>query len=223
MQNATIESVLREIETQTEYRFFYDSGLFNDTDIVNVSWNSRTVSNALMELFSGREISFQRIDRQIALFVPNIAPSHTQDNRRRAASRHTISGFVRDSLSGESLIRATVHCQINMTGTTTNRFGFYTLTLPAGEVELLYSFVGYNPQTFSTRLSRDWVRYVYLAGGQHLQEIEIIVGRTVPIQETTQMSMVNVPVTQIQSLPAALGEVDVMRALQLMPGIQQGC
>jgi len=140
----------------------------------------------------------------------------------QSTSKYTISGYMKDSQSSESLIGATVYNQASLAGTSTNQYGFYSLTLPAGSVELVYSYVGYNAQTCSFRLSRDTVINIALEGALHLQEVEITADRTSRIQETTQMSSVNVPIAQIKSLPAFLGEVDVLKTLQLMPGIQSG-
>jgi len=136
--------------------------------------------------------------------------------------KYTISGFARDSLTTESLISATVYNTANRAGASTNQYGFYSLTLPAGEVELVYSYVGYQTKAFSFHLSRDTVINMSLSGGQHLQEVVINATRTTNIQDRTQMSMISVPIAQIKSLPAALGVTDVMKALQLMPGIQSG-
>ena len=118
------------------------------------------------------------------------------------AQRHTISGFMRDSLSSESLISATVYNKTTMAGTTANQFGFYSLTLPAGDVELVYSYVGYNTQTLSFNLRRDTVINMNLAGNMHLQEIVISADKASRIQESTQMSAITVPVAHIKSLPA---------------------
>jgi len=222
MRNAAIESVLNEMEKQTEYRFFYDSEAVKVSDAVTVSWSSKTVSDALTELFSGRGIAYRLIDRQIVLYVVQINPGAAQTNTRRTTPRYTVSGFMRDSLTTESLISATVFHTANRAGASTNQYGFYSLTLPAGEVELVYSYVGYNSQTVSFQLRRDTVINMSLAAGQHLQEVEITASRTSNIQETTQMSMINVPIAQLKSLPAVMGETDVIRALQLMPGIQSG-
>ena len=136
--------------------------------------------------------------------------------------RYTISGYMKDSQSTESLISATVHNKIDMAGTSTNQYGFYSLTLPAGDVEIVYSYVGYNAQQHSFQLIRDTVINITLEGALHLQEVQITADRTARIQESTQMSSVNVPMAQIKSLPAFLGEVDVQKTLQLMPGIQSG-
>jgi len=132
--------------------------------------------------------------------------------------RFTISGFMRDSLTTESLISATVFNTANRTGTSTNQYGFYSLTLPTDEVELVYSYVGYKSQTVNFHLRRDTVINMSLAAGQHLQEVAITADRTSRIHETTQMSMINIPIAQMRSLPATLGTADVMRVLQLMPG-----
>ena len=138
------------------------------------------------------------------------------------AEKYTISGYMTDSISTESLIGATVYGKTNIAGTTTNQYGFYSLTLPAGEVELTYSYVGYSTQTVSFQLRRDTVINMNLTGFVHLQEVAIIAGKTSHIQESTQMSIINVPVAQIKSLPTDLGETDVIKVLQMMPGIQAG-
>lgn len=152
----------------------------------------------------------------IAWFLPCVVFA------QNTSKKFTISGYMTDNQSTESLIGATVYNKVNLAGTSTNQYGFYSLTLPAGKVELAYSYVGYNTQTVSFQLHRDTVINISLEGSVHLQEVEITADRTSRIQETTQMSVVNLPVAQINSLPAFLGEADVLKVLQLMPGIQSG-
>ncbi|MDR1156169.1 MAG: TonB-dependent receptor [Bacteroidales bacterium] len=136
--------------------------------------------------------------------------------------KHTISGYMKDSLSTESLIGATVYNKVDFAGTSSNQYGFYSLTLPAGNVELVYSHVGFNTQIRRFRLQRDTVIQMNLEGSVHLQEVTVTASRTDRIQERTQMSAIHVPIAQIKSLPAFLGEVDLLKSLQLMPGIQSG-
>jgi outer membrane cobalamin receptor len=107
-------------------------------------------------------------------------------------------------------------------GTSSNRYGFYSITLPAGEVSLMYSYVGYVTQTYEFVLNRDTVINAGMIGALQLKEVEVTAAQTNRIQETTQMSALSVPVSQIKSIPALLGEVDVLKVLQLMPGIQSG-
>ena len=162
----------------------------------------------------------------LSLFVVFQANVYAQDARvnasMRNAGRYTISGFMRDSLTTENLIDANVYNKINLAGTSTNAFGFYSITLPEGYIELVYSYVGYNTQTISFDLRTDTVIDVSLAGAIHLQELQITADRSSRIQETTQMSAIRVPMAQIKSMSAFFGEVDLLKVLQLMPGIQSG-
>jgi outer membrane cobalamin receptor len=137
--------------------------------------------------------------------------------------KYTISGYLKDSLSTEALISASIYNRVNKLGTSTNQYGFYSLTLPAGDVELLFSYVGYGNDVQKFSLNKDTVLNINLsASGYNLGEVEVTATRTASIQETTQMSAVNIPVAQIKSIPAFFGEVDVLKVLQLMPGIQSG-
>ena len=140
----------------------------------------------------------------------------------QGVEKYTVSGIMTDSLTTESLISATVYNKINSAGVTTNQYGFYSLTLPAGEVEIVYSYVGYSTQTVGFRLQKDTVINMNLASGLHLQEITVTADKSSRIQERTQMSMISVPIAQIKALPAIMGETDVIKVLQMMPGIQSG-
>jgi outer membrane cobalamin receptor len=138
------------------------------------------------------------------------------------AQKYTISGYVKDSLSSEALIGANIHNRLNLSGASANSYGFYSLTLPAGNVELMYSYVGYNTALQQFHLQKDTVINVYLGSSTYLQEVTVTTGKANRIQDITQMSAVTVPVAQIKALPALLGETDVMKVLQLMPGVQSG-
>ena len=153
----------------------------------------------------------------LLLFINLLSNSYAQNIRR-----YTISGYVRDSVSTENMIGAIVRNKINTAGTSTNSFGFYSLTLPEGEVELIYSYVGYNTKTISLNLRRDTVINVRLSGTLRLQEVIVTADRTSHIQERTQMSSISVPMAQIKSLPVFLGETDLVKVLQMKPGVQSG-
>ncbi|MDR2928100.1 MAG: TonB-dependent receptor [Cytophagaceae bacterium] len=148
--------------------------------------------------------------------------SATSTLAQNIQQKHTVSGYLKDSLTTENLIGATIYNRADFAGTSTNQYGFYSLTLPEGSVELSYSFVGYDTHTVQLHLVHDTVININLSGAVHLREVEVTASRVAPIQERTQMSNITLPVAQIKSLPAFLGEVDLMKALQLMPGIQSG-
>ena len=140
-----------------------------------------------------------------------------------AQKKYTVSGYMTDAASGESLISAALLERGSGQGTVTNNYGFYTLTLPAGEVSLEYSYTGYETVRKEFRLTCDTVIHT------RLQFVpEMLAGASVTATRNeigvrgTQMSAIEIPVRQIQRIPALAGEVDVIKAIQLLPGVQSG-
>jgi hypothetical protein len=137
------------------------------------------------------------------------------------AQRHTISGYVRDAQTGESLISASIFDRKTISGTTTNTFGYYSLTLRGDSVKIVFSYVGYQAFTSSFILNKDTVLNAVLTP-LVLDEVVVTSDRHTEQVESTQMSAVNISVQQIKELPAFMGEVDVLKVLQLLPGVQSG-
>ncbi|MEO6039814.1 MAG: carboxypeptidase-like regulatory domain-containing protein, partial [Saprospiraceae bacterium] len=141
----------------------------------------------------------------------------------QSPARYTLSGYVSDAESGERLIGATVFVQAGANGTVTNTYGFYSLTLPATDsLHLTVSYVGYQPRGLTLALRENRVQNIPLAPSAILQEVEIIGERYERIEERAQMSRIDVPIEQIKKVPALLGEKDVLKALQLLPGVSGG-
>lgn len=138
--------------------------------------------------------------------------------------RITISGYVREAGSGEPLVGASVFIPKLKLGTVTNGFGYYALTIPADSHTVFYSYVGYQIQQifFGERVSL--IRNVELAEGKNLAEVTIL-GKidTMPrTAEHVQMSQLSLRPSEVKAIPALLGEKDVIKVLQLMPGVQKG-
>lgn len=139
-----------------------------------------------------------------------------------SAQKYTISGYVEDESSSEKLIGVNIYEAQSYLGTTSNVYGFYSLTLPKGKYQLVFSYVGYAPTKVLLDLQGDTVINQKLKGGQELQEVKVVASQGKPIQERTQMSSIEVPMKQLESLPVLLGEKDVIKTLQLLPGVQSG-
>lgn len=135
----------------------------------------------------------------------------------------TISGYVSDASSGERMIGATIIDKRNFAGTITNEYGFFSLTIPGGEVTLQASYIGFANQLQTITLFRDTTLHFKLQSSAELEEIVVDAEKSgEQIQERTQMSTMEIPIEQIKSLPAFLGEVDVLKTLQLLPGVSGG-
>lgn len=139
-----------------------------------------------------------------------------------AAQTYTISGYLKDGTSKEILIGGSVYDSLSNQGTASNVYGFYSLTLPQGEVSLEYSYVGYLMDKIDFELTKDTVINIDFVRSNTLQEVSITASRSDIGVKGTQMSTIEVPITQIKAIPAFLGEVDVIKALQLLPGVQRG-
>ena len=140
----------------------------------------------------------------------------------RAQQMHTVSGYVTDGTSSETLISATILDLKSGLGAVTNAYGFYSLTLPEGEVELVTRYVGYKGRTDAFRLTSDTLLALPMSTLEALDEVEIIGNRLDLGVTGSQMSAVDIPVEQIKAVPAMFGETDVLKALQLLPGVQAG-
>jgi outer membrane receptor for ferrienterochelin and colicin len=140
------------------------------------------------------------------------------------ANRFTVSGYVRETGSLEALIGVNVYLPGTTTGTTTNTYGFYSLTLPAQDtLRVAYSFVGYETVARTVPLRTNQTQNVVLTPGRLLAEVDVKASTTVEkVSENPQMSSIEVPVAQIKKIPTFLGEKDVLKVLQLMPGVQKG-
>ena len=135
--------------------------------------------------------------------------------------KYTISGFVNDNENGESLIGVNVIVKEKLIGTNSNTYGFYSLTLPEGSYEISFTYIGFENLKQSVNLNKNISLNVDLkSSSTDIGEVTIVAEETVV--ERTQTSIVEVPVQQIKNIPALLGEVDVLKAIQLLPGVQSG-
>lgn len=137
--------------------------------------------------------------------------------------RATLNGHIRDARDGEDLIGASVYVKELQTGGTTNVYGFYSISLPRGEYTVTYSFMGYKPVTRTIDLQQDTLLNIELISeSQYLQEVVVTAER--PDQNVTdvRMSSNNLRMETVRSLPAFMGEVDIMKSLMLLPGVSSG-
>ena len=138
------------------------------------------------------------------------------------AQKRTISGYVMDAASKETLIGATIIDKNTGKGCATNSYGFYTLTLDQGTVDLQVSYVGYTQQNKSLDLKENTSLNFSLETNTTLDEVVVEAARATVSARSPQMSVVELPVQQIKSIPTLFGEADVLKAIQLLPGVQNG-
>lgn len=139
-----------------------------------------------------------------------------------AQNKWVVSGFIKDAASKELLIGATIAVPKYKTGTTTNAYGFFSITLPADTFDLLISYVGYAPKAYHITLIADQELNIELTEGNQLKEAVVTSEKVNQrLAEQTRMSVIEIPVSQVKDIPALLGEKDVLKVIQLLPGVQK--
>jgi len=135
-------------------------------------------------------------------------------------SKLTISGYVKDAGTGEELIGATVYISELKTGTITNSYGFYSFTLPEGNYTLIVSYIGYQSFTSNIKLNASAKLDVEMGlKSDQLDEVTITGEKKNANITSTEMSTIKMEMKQIENIPVLFGEKDILKTIQLMPGV----
>jgi hypothetical protein len=139
-----------------------------------------------------------------------------------AQTRHTVSGTVRDSASGETLIGASlVLLEQPRSAVLSNSFGFYSINAPTGHYKLVVSFAGYRTDTLVVGLDRDLLLNLQLnSATSQLQEVVVSANRNDANVSKPLMGVQKLSVTEIRDIPVIFGEKDILKTIQLLPGVQ---
>ena len=139
-----------------------------------------------------------------------------------AQKKFTISGNIKDAATGEVLIGATIRIQeLSQNGAASNNYGFYSLSAPAGDYTVIFSYVGYVPVSQKLSLHKDQVLNMVLGAKSDLQEV--VVSANKPNNDnvrSAQMGIEKLNMTQINSVPVLLGERDILKTISLIPGVK---
>ena len=208
MKRVPLQDILLEIEKQTGLFFSYESSMLKEFRHVSLTARDESLSYCLKRLFEPLPLVYRITGRYVIL--------------KRKPRQYTISGFVRDSASYESLIAATVVERSSGKGSVSNNYGFYSITLPPGKVVLSSSYVGYEPCSVTFELTCDTMIDLSLSPAGVLGEVVIkgISPRSDVLNSRVGVS--DVPASRVKSLPALLGETDVVKTLQRLPGVTGG-
>lgn len=136
-----------------------------------------------------------------------------------AQNKFTLNGYIKDSSNGESVINATV--SVNGRSITTNEYGFYSVTLEVGEYDVLISHVSFLTQSFHVVLHNNIQKNIFLTPkSSALKEVVVFSKRKDNNVKSAEMGKIDLSINQIKNIPAFLGEIDILKTIQLMPGVQ---
>lgn len=199
----TLREGMAALEQKFGVHFVYDAALPLEKKAGQAE--GVTLEQALESLFEGTDIRYEIKGNHVVL---------------REVRNVTISGLITDAATGETLIGA--GATVGRDGAVTNNFGFYSLTIPEKEeVKVTYSYVGYATQTVTIPARSNRTVHVQLVPGASLEEAVVTAQKESGIA-STKMSAIEVPLQVLKSAPALFGEADVIKTLQLLPGVQGG-
>lgn len=139
-----------------------------------------------------------------------------------AQEKRTISGVIKDGSTGETLIGANVLIGDGSIGTVSNEYGFYSITIPQDTVVVTFSYIGFQLSIHKFLLKRDTTINLELSTGEVLDEVVVSASSNVERVNSSQMGVEEVTVQEAKDIAAIFGEVDIIKVLQLKPGVQSG-
>lgn len=137
-----------------------------------------------------------------------------------AQQKFTLNGYIKDSLTGESLIGANLAITAEGKGVNSNQYGFYSITLKSGVYQIACSYVGYNKKEIEIDLKSDKQVDILLSPKILLQDVTVTTKKRDNNVKAAQMGKIDISIATAKNLPAFLGEVDILKTLQLLPGVR---
>lgn len=138
-----------------------------------------------------------------------------------AQQTFTVSGYVNDSTSGESLIGASIYIKEIQKGVATNTYGYYSVTLAQGSYTFVTRYIGYGQQERVIDLRADVKMNIDLRPTvTEIKQVEVVREKRKSNTESTDMGRIDVDVQKLNTLPALLGEVDILKVIQFLPGVK---
>ncbi len=178
--------------------------------------DQRSLEEILDDEFQGTGITYRITRNHILLFAPK------PKAEKQEVKRHTLYGYVIDQESKESLIGANFYVPIYQCGTSTNEFGHFSISLPEGEMLIETSYIGYQKEVRTIRLTQDSLITLAMKPSNTLREITVNADRPETGIASSRLGAATIPVQQVINTPTLLGEADVLKALQYQPGVQPG-
>ncbi|MFK7807108.1 MAG: TonB-dependent receptor [Saprospiraceae bacterium] len=212
-----VGNLLAEITQQSGYNFSYAPKLIDPKQRIPFKIRRATLAETLDLLTEKLEIGYTILNNQIILHEPEIG---SQDAPYDPSAYYTISGYVNDATSGESLIGATVSVQGSTKGVSTNAFGFYVLRLPAGKHTLLFSYLGFEMQQLAVELIKNKKQDIPLQ--PDIQELTTVLVDDIVVDQLAkqQGGFTNLKASDLEKVPEFGGETGIIRGLQTIPGIK---
>lgn len=227
LKHNSLKEAMRTIESSTSFKFIARAEDVDAVQDLSLEATDQPLDKTLERLLKGRNIQFRQVGTNIIL--RRVAAKPPVESIIPAAyhlpEKFTISGTIRAQKTGETIIGATIRAGSTVssffTATVSNEYGFYSLTLPAGPYHLEISTVGMGTVAHNIQLDSNLVLDVPLSEeARDLQEVTVRATTPGRSLKSPQMGMERMSMSEIKNIPVIFGEKDVLKTIQLLPGIK---
>lgn len=220
-KNKTLEQVLNEISSKSGIHFSYSPQSINADRKISVSYRNKSVKHILDRICKDNSLTYSLIENQVVIKPVKKETIPDDTVKKEKEERYTISGYIRDKISGEVLIGAHVFAKGTPYGTATNHYGFYSLNLPPGKYKLVFSYMGYKEIVASVQLNSSKSISKDL-------EYEPVIITPVKVEEKEKDSVIilkkisktDITGQDLEKLPGFGGDEDIVKSFQAIPGIR---
>ncbi|MEI6456233.1 MAG: TonB-dependent receptor [bacterium] len=221
LKDTSLREAIRIIGEIGNIYFSYNPATIPVGRRITFQTDEKTIREILNELLLKNGITWEVVESQVVLRPVNEKEIKSGKEIRAELPRFTVSGFVKDSKSGEVLIGATIHVKGTSTGAVTNGYGFYSLTMPVGSYTLAYGFLGYDAENREVILDENQKISVEMTEARmEIQGVEIHAVTDESDIRYARLSEVKLTPKNLAQMPGFAGNIDIIRALQSVPGIQ---
>ncbi len=229
-QDKPVVSILEKLKTDYRIPFAYNKQDLSASLSKTLKIRDKPLRQVLDRLLEGTGMGYSEVGGQVVLRkkTPPASPApppQRQEREEGPQPKFTVSGYVSDGASGESLVGVTVRAGATGGGTVSNEYGFFALSLPPGKHTLTFSYIGFEPQELTVDLKQNITQSIRLGENKNTLHEVVVSARSEAAQEhvnSTEMGKLAVPIEILRKTPALFGESDIIKALQLMPGVKRG-
>jgi hypothetical protein len=224
LNNVPLKQALDQLTAASGIRFTYNEAVAASNIKITINAKAQSLRQVLETALANYPYSFTELDQDILIRYDamKIKKSGADPAAKPATGKFTISGTITSKQSGETMIGATIRVANGNQGTSSNGYGFYSLTLPAGDHQLIVSAIGQKTVLIPVSLTAD--KKLNIALEDNAQELQTVTITATPQGgrdlKSPQMGVEKLSIKEINDIPVLLGEHDVIKTIQLLPGIK---
>jgi hypothetical protein len=219
-KNQSLGEVIRKIGDEGKIFFSYNPQSLPLNQKISIKAKNKSIHEVLDLVLKKYGITYFIIENQVVLKVNQKEDEDKTREKILTTGKHTISGYLKDKETGEVLIGANIYIRDLHLGTTTNGYGFYSLTLPANSYQLIYSYIGYKDFQMKIDLEKDLQTTVEMETTSLLiKEVEIHGENKQEEYRNNSLDAFRFSSKTLAQLPGFAGDLDIIKSLQAVPGI----